>query len=403
MGAIRSWSAGERGQEALRAILRRVPPGLPRRPLLQPDRPRRRGRDARPLSSGGREPRPVDARGARAEEARPPLGRAWYVSQEAFKVEVGYVQFMEYTTQDSDPNLFKPLAGRSPRGPPPSGSGWWRPSRSTWTRSSSSPSVPIAARSRPRSEATCEPLRQAPEAGPRSRRGLPADPGTRPRLPLVPLPRRAVRRRRRSAARLRLGARQPAQLLPLVVDARRRAAAAGGRGQAPRPEVMAAQVRRMLGDRRPGAGHRVRLPVARDPRLRPAQREERAGLPRVPRPCAARCTRRPSGSSSTSSVATAPCSTCSTPTTRSSTRPSRSSTASPASPDPTGGGSTGSRRRPAAGSWGWRRSSRSSREPRAPAPSSGATGCSRCSWARSCPSRPRTCRSCPRASSTPAA
>ena len=33
----------------------------------------------------------------------------------------------------------------------------------------------------------------------------------------------------------------------------------------------------------------------------------------------------------------------------------------------------------------------------------GATGCSRCSWARSCPSRPRTCPSCPRASSTPAA
>jgi Protein of unknown function (DUF1592)/Protein of unknown function (DUF1588)/Protein of unknown function (DUF1585)/Protein of unknown function (DUF1595) len=33
----------------------------------------------------------------------------WYVSLEALKVEVGYVQFMEYTTQDSDPNLFKPL------------------------------------------------------------------------------------------------------------------------------------------------------------------------------------------------------------------------------------------------------------------------------------------------------
>jgi hypothetical protein len=33
----------------------------------------------------------------------------WYVSQEALKVEVGYVQFMEYTTQDSDPNLFKHL------------------------------------------------------------------------------------------------------------------------------------------------------------------------------------------------------------------------------------------------------------------------------------------------------
>lgn len=33
----------------------------------------------------------------------------WYVSQEALKVEVGYKQFMEYTTQDSDPNLFKHL------------------------------------------------------------------------------------------------------------------------------------------------------------------------------------------------------------------------------------------------------------------------------------------------------
>jgi hypothetical protein len=42
------------------------------------------------------------------------LARHWdeleYVSQEALKVEVGYVQFMEYTTQDSDPNLFRPLA-----------------------------------------------------------------------------------------------------------------------------------------------------------------------------------------------------------------------------------------------------------------------------------------------------
>jgi hypothetical protein len=44
---------------------------------------------------------------------RKTLDRLWdeleYVSQEALKVEVGYVQFMEYTTQDSDPNLFKHL------------------------------------------------------------------------------------------------------------------------------------------------------------------------------------------------------------------------------------------------------------------------------------------------------
>ncbi|MFO0892948.1 MAG: DUF1592 domain-containing protein [Isosphaeraceae bacterium] len=48
------------------------------------------------------------------EPERRKLDRLWdelgYISQEALKVEVGYVQFMEYTTQDSDPNLFKPLA-----------------------------------------------------------------------------------------------------------------------------------------------------------------------------------------------------------------------------------------------------------------------------------------------------
>lgn len=47
------------------------------------------------------------------------------------------------------------------------------------------------------------------------------------------------------------------------------------------------------------------------------------------------------------------------------------------------------------------RCSPSNREPRAPAPSSAATGCSRCSWARSCPGRPRTCLNCPKASSIP--
>jgi hypothetical protein len=33
----------------------------------------------------------------------------WYVSREALKVEVGYVQFMEYVTQDGDVRLFEPL------------------------------------------------------------------------------------------------------------------------------------------------------------------------------------------------------------------------------------------------------------------------------------------------------
>jgi hypothetical protein len=47
------------------------------------------------------------------EAERRTLDRLWdelgYVSLEALKVEIGYPQFMEYTTQDSDPNLFKHL------------------------------------------------------------------------------------------------------------------------------------------------------------------------------------------------------------------------------------------------------------------------------------------------------
>ena len=71
----------------------------------------------------------------------------WYVSQEAFKVEVGYVQFMEYTTQDSDPNLFKHLqeADRRARRGPAEAARSTR-SRSTSTRCWSSRNGPTAAR-----------------------------------------------------------------------------------------------------------------------------------------------------------------------------------------------------------------------------------------------------------------
>ena len=97
-----------------------------------------------------------------------------------------------------------------------------------------------------------------------------------------------------SRAGLRLGAGQPAELLPLVVDARRRAAS-GGRGRAAAPTATCWSPRRG-GCARPAdppAGDRVRLPVAAHLRLRHPRRKERAAFPDVRRPERLRCTRRP--------------------------------------------------------------------------------------------------------------
>ena len=69
----------------------------------------------------------------------------WYVSQEGFEVEVGYAQFMEYTTQDSDPKLFKhlkkPITDRAA-----ASDNLPTPSPSIWRLSSNWPAAPIAAR-----------------------------------------------------------------------------------------------------------------------------------------------------------------------------------------------------------------------------------------------------------------
>ena len=61
-------------------------------------------------------------------------------------------------------------------------------------------------------------------AGDPARRGVPADAGPRPGRAGVPLPGREARPGRGASARLGLGAGEPAQLFPLVVAARRRAA-----------------------------------------------------------------------------------------------------------------------------------------------------------------------------------
>ena len=124
------------------------------------------------------------------------------------------------------------------------------------------------------------PLPAAPRRGAGPRRGVPAGAGAGAGVAGVPLPGRAARAGQRGAAGLGLGARQPAQLLPLGLDARRRADPAGRRGPAPRPRRPgrpgAADGPRRQG---PRPGHRVRLPVAGNPRLRHPRREERAAFP----------------------------------------------------------------------------------------------------------------------------
>src|SRR5262249_40583136 len=126
---------------------------------------------------------------------------------------------------------------------------------------------------------------QAARAGAETRRSGAVDPGARARFAVVPVPPRKSPGGGQTGSRLRLGAGQPAELLPLVVAARPAAARPGRRGTPGRPR----------GARRPGPadaegralappGRRVRLPVAARPRVRPAGREERTPLPHVRRP-----------------------------------------------------------------------------------------------------------------------
>ena len=118
-------------------------------------------------------------------------------------------------------------------------------------------------------------------------------------------------------------------------------------------------------------------------------RDVRGGRPVLHRPLPAR---------------TAPCSRCSTPTIRSSTSRWRRHYGIPGVSGPRvaagrRGQGSGARRRAGDGGPARQAVRRLADQPH---PAGQLAARSR-SWARSCPSRPRTCRCCPRASSTPAA
>ena len=143
----------------------------------------------------------------------------------------------------------------------------------------------------------------------------------------------ASRRTKAHPAALGLRARQPAELLPLVEHARRRAAARAAAGDLHKPEVLAAQARRMLKDARVrGPGRRVRRQLARLPPLRGTSTPSIASASRAsPTSCARRCSRSRSASSlDVVQHESARSSICSMPTTRSSIRCSPSTTACPA-------------------------------------------------------------------------
>ncbi len=132
----------------------------------------------------------------------------------------------------------------------------------------------------------------AQHAAPRSRRGDPGAPRAHPDVAVVPLSPRGITSPHRDEAG-RLGDRQPAQLLPVVVDSGRRAAAGGGGGRAARS----------AGDRPAGPAHdgrpegpaplhRVLRPVARLLPFRSVPRRGHGPLPRVHRRGQARDVRR---------------------------------------------------------------------------------------------------------------
>ena len=397
---------GERGQEAVRAILRRVPPRLPRRPLLQPDRPRRRGRHARPLSSRGRPPRPADARRARAARARPPLGRA-RVRQPGGVQGRGRlrpVHGVRHPGQRPEPVQAPAQADRR-AGRARSGSGWSTPSRSTWT-----PLLDFAERAYrrplddPGARRPAKPLRQAPEAGPRSRRGLPADAGPRPGRARVPLPRRAAAAGRRAAAACRTGS-SPAGS---ATSSGRRCPTTSCGGWRPRASFTTRRCWRP----RPGGCSRTTGPGRWPPsspasgstsaaststtrrassssRVRRAARRDVRGVdPVLPRPLPARRlrARRPRRRPHVPQRAAG----------QALRHPRRR-------PAPSGGGSTASRRTAAAASWGWQRPGQAVRrvaDQPGPARQLGGRDAARREAAQAAGER---ARSCPRASSTPAA
>ena len=364
-------------------------------PLLHEDRAGRRSRHADAVLPRRRPPAPADARSTPRPAARPALGRAalHQPGRPDARRRVP-ADFSSMPRRTPTPRCSSRCASRSTTGPPPSARRSSRPSRSRSRRCSTSPA---RAYRRPLTERRVQRAARALSPAARNEE-LPHDEAFRLTLARVlvspAFPVSAAKRpgRDRAGAGLRLGARQPAQLFPLVVAARREPRA--GR----RPGT-AARARRA---RRTGPAD------ARDARVRrlatefacqwlhihdfdPLDEKSERHFPDVRRPRGANVRRvdpvlhRPVPTRRLGARAS------STPTTRSSTNAWPSITAFPAC---TGAAVAARRRaskavRPRRHPRAWRRRWPSSRAPRAPARSCAATGSARSCSARSCRRPPK--------------
>ena len=228
---------------------------------------------------------------------RQQLDRLWdelhFVSHDALTSVDAFAQLMEFATQDADPKVFEPL-----RKPINDRAAAFRQLLVDCEPKQLEALVDFAARAyrRPLTAEEIERLarvvRKSSQGRNSARRGVSLDARPRARRAGVLVSAREARGRRGARASFRLGTGQPAELLPLVVAARRRIAASGrGRpaaraGRARRPNAADAARREDA-----AAGDRVRLPVAAHLRLRAPRRKERAALSHVRRTCAARCPR----------------------------------------------------------------------------------------------------------------
>ena len=164
-----------------------------------------------------------------AQKAR--LDRLWdelhFVSQDALTLVDAFAQLMEYATQDGDPKVFEPLRKpindraaafrrRLVEAEPRQLDALLEFAGRAYRRPLTGPEAAPAPR----------PLRRAAGRGDPARRGVPADAGPGPGRAGVPLPGREAGPGGGARAGLGLGAGDPAELLPLVVAARRRAARA---------------------------------------------------------------------------------------------------------------------------------------------------------------------------------
>ena len=185
---------------------------------------------------------------------RPELDRLWdelhFISQDALTLVDAFAQLLEYASQDGDPKVFEPL-----RKPINDRAAAFRrrlveaePRHLDALLDLRRPGLP-APLDRVGVGPASRLLRRAPGTRDPARRGLPAHPGQGPRRARRSSTGSRSRAGRGARAGLEWRAGEPAELLPLVVDARptslRELAESGRLAD---PDMLAAQTRRMLRD-----------------------------------------------------------------------------------------------------------------------------------------------------------